>query len=130
MPLQDGEAGRIKLAIAMMTVIVEEAGADFVYTKKPTPGLRDKGGDPGTCMYVYEDEPDCLIGRVLHRLWATLDQLRDKEGYAARLLSDLCGGENVAMVLDAAQIVQDAGRTWGEALHAAKVYATKLGVEV
>ena len=117
----------IETILTTMTEIVNEYGRDYVYEKRWNPESRGGNG----CHYVYNDEPDCLIGKVMIRAgWATIDELKSIEGSRPnkdnkvwpRLTWPARG------ILLAAQAAQDSGRTWGKALDKAR-FSTKIQLE-
>lgn len=105
----------------VMREVVAEAGEEFVY-KSPA-GL-------GVCLYVHRTPgaaavPGCLVGQVLHRLGAPLDELAEYESQLAgevspRLLDGVTRADAISLALDKAQVLQDAGHSWGAALRAAE----------
>ncbi|MFD7646369.1 hypothetical protein ACFV5M_01705 [Streptomyces albidoflavus] len=106
----------------VMREVVAEAGEEFVY--KSSAGL-------GVCLYVHRtpgdaaDVPGCLVGQVLHRLGAPLDELAEHEAQLALTMVPVFidAGEHwglLALALNKAQALQDAGRPWGAALRAAE----------
>lgn len=82
------------------------------------------------CLYALDGAPSCLVGHVLHRAGATLNELRslDREGVGASALADAIGSvePDAAEVLDVAQRHQDNGATWGKALDMARDAYEKL----
>lgn len=54
-----------------LPAIIATRGEDFVYTTHPAAG--------GTCMYVYKNKPDCLIGCYLADLGVPLEAFADVE---------------------------------------------------
>ena len=52
--------------------IIDTRGVDFVYQTHP--------GSAGTCMYVWDGKPDCLVGCFLADLGLPLDAFKDHEG--------------------------------------------------
>ena len=87
---------------------VRERGESFVYSP------------PGTiCQYLHGTQPGCLVGHVLIRLGAIPGELALQEGQPADQVDYQSLGlripENAIDALQAAQIEQDEGRTWGQA---------------
>lgn len=77
----------------------------------------------GTCFYVHNNQPDCIVGHILHAAGVGLDVLSVQEGSGAwtllRRLKD--GGileydDRVSRLLASLQGEQDNGSTWGESL--------------
>jgi len=113
-------------ALAGLKVIVAEAGADFVYSKRGAGETYD-----GRCVYVWDGEPDCIVGKYLAKVGVPIDRLRkaDSMGFgepARALLHDL---EHQGMIdiepdairlLQETQYHQDQGRTWGHSLSTAE----------
>jgi len=86
-----------------------------------------------TCTYVRDGKPSCLVGVVLSLAGLPLDELvkADKAAYgtseqADKLLVDLDLRGKIRMTHDVmralshAQMMQDGGETWGEAVELAK----------
>lgn len=105
---------------AALEKAVAERGADWVY-----PADWKGSGDPDyassgpTCQYVWGDQPGCIIGYTLHELGTELAELRKFEFSGAYQVVSIALPEVSQRVLLAAmeaQMQQDAGKTWGEAL--------------
>jgi len=121
---------RIKVmvkAVDDLEYIVDQFGHDHVYVKEPKPGQPAYGN--GGCWYVKDGEPDCLIAKFLFNRGWTIEELSSCESrsvfsasgdYPDRLTND------EVSILSTAQQVQDNGKTWGEALRAAKLEAFYL----
>lgn len=92
--------------------LVAEFGEDYVYKKE-----EQEADEDVICSYQENGKPSCIVGHVLHR--AGVEYNPDWEGGP-------CGtflrGEGVpgylANALGFAQVQQDIGKTWGEALNA------------
>ena len=98
-----------------MQKIIDVEGEDFVYV---IPNQEELGSH-AACLYVHDDKPSCLIGRVLHDLGMSLEDLSQYEGQDASMPAEAFGvSEHVADALTTAQFVQDTGETWGDALAA------------
>lgn len=86
------------------------------------------------CVHVYKGQPSCIAGHVLVRAGfdpATIEAKVDQYGNGAQVFADVFKGqvtENAVRILRAAQIVQDGGQTWGDALEAAESTAAALAV--
>lgn len=94
-----------------IVAVVGFAGRDYVY---PT-------YDGSGCFYVYNDEPSCLVGRVLHRLGADIQDLRacdELGGINDAVLErvDIQMSKAAQTALRYAQGAQDQRKTWGHAL--------------
>lgn len=92
---------------------VEVRGADYVY---PMKWQIDR-----LCQYVYEGQPACIVGQVLHQLGFDLIPLRyfsgdavEAFGMVAPLGSEMDG--DAIQLLQQAQIHQDTSRPWGESV--------------
>ncbi len=112
-----------------LTELVQEYGEDFRYTPK-----HKSESDSEQCLYVWNGEPDCIVGKFLHRMGVPLERLQKADsgpGMSARELlhwlnlegvvwSDLGGvsesEQKVAYALDVAQSLQDDGSSWGVVL--------------
>jgi hypothetical protein len=96
-------------ALNALRKVVAERGEDFVYE--------------GSCVYQFEGQPACIVGHVLAHLlpewWRSTEIV--KQNLSAFQLSQ-CGlaTADAADALEAAQVAQDTGLTWGEALEAAE----------
>lgn len=101
---------------------VEERGSDYVY---PPAKSHDN------CQYVIDGKPSCLVGVVLHRLGASIDQLRQEDVAVfgnGTMAEDLVhklhtlgilefeDPYTVGAALESAQLRQDRADTWGRAL--------------
>lgn len=115
-----------------VTRLMEEAvalkGEDYVYEQLPT--CDPDAITPTTCYYVWDDQPSCIVGHVLHAAGVPLDRLRVREGIAAHMVVRAEAPDDwdtsLEDALDAAQGLQDSGGTWGQALAAFK---KDLGIE-
>ena len=108
-------------ALRALEEAVAEKGEDYIYQYTDSDDWRSY-----TCTYVRAGEPDCMIGNALHRLGVPLDAFAPHEEKAFdRIADDVAPGieEEAVRALRAAQSVQDQGRTWGEALRAAREVA-------
>ena len=100
--------------VRTMEEVVADAGEDYVYP-------RAERGDK--CVYVHNMRPDCLVGRVLHRLGVSLDLLTYQDNTPAFVLAQQvidAPTSQVLRLLSEAQSHQDAGYTWGAALFVAR----------
>jgi hypothetical protein len=102
---------------------VAEFGGDYVYSKS----------DTGSCNYVRDGAPSCLVGQVLAKAGVPLDRLvvADQGQYgggvpADDLLAELVeegvlryDGEAITL-LSVAQHRQDSGSPWAAAVRAAR----------
>lgn len=91
---------------------VAEKGADHVYPRAKR---------YGKCLYREPDgSPSCIVGHVL--IWAGVDPAQLVEGFSAWRQMKTLGvtDERVRLALDAAQMNQDRGATWGAVLAAAE----------
>lgn len=102
-------------ALRILTEIVEEKGADYVY-----PDSEKKGGD--ICQYLTYDEhgnptgPSCLVGHYLVRTGMPMSDLVQYEGTNINDTFDLDLPHWLVEALAWAQRAQDRGDTWGKAL--------------
>jgi len=116
------EVIELEQVLNAMGDVVMEAGADFVYKKR-----EDANGR--ACFYVWDDKPDCLIGRVLAKLGFTINNLK-----ALRLtaISTACGRiheslygkftNDAVRAMDNAQTAQDSSVNWGTCYAIARGY--------
>jgi len=99
---------------------------DYIY-----PGHRDSFGEK-VCVYQWEGRPDCLIGVALSLAGWTESMLYKLDGpetvsgswrisEAYEVFPDFIPllGKDAVVALHRAQLVQDQGGTWGEAVEAA-----------
>lgn len=108
-------------------------GKDYRYTEDPA----NRGGEsPTDYAYERDGQPSCIVGHVLIRLGVdpavfredyanpTVDEVSTvnatKFKHCHKVLPIAAENNTVLRALIAAQSEQDQGRTWGEALVAAK----------
>lgn len=118
-------------ALSLMERAVEKMGVDYTYP------AGDPDGSINTCVYVRDGEPSCLVGHALFIAGIDIDALADLDTYSETDVSTLArGNEEVGQepvlprlavlsgdaveVFQTAQMDQDQGRTWGEALSHAR----------
>lgn len=103
-------------AIKLLREIVDEHGRDHRYSRK---------GGGGRCRYEYDGAPACLIGHVLHRAGLPVAELARMDVapvFASTEISEVVlplavdMTDTARVVLGAAQLAQDHGETWGQAL--------------
>lgn len=111
---------------ALKEVVAEApAGRDTVYQDR---------GTGGECYYVRYGVPSCIVGRALHRLGVPIEVL---QGLDTASMGDPIGASSLArrgvttpdaaVVFANAQLAQDRGKTWGQALDAAQRCFDTLG---
>ena len=101
--------------------VVASKPEGFTYKMRPDPDLNLD--DYLTCLYVWDGKPDCIAGHVLVELGVPVHVLSPWEGNACDCVSASMGMPMTsADVLRSAQIAQDQGHSWGEALVAAVQY--------
>lgn len=122
-------------AMRLAAEVIAEVGADHRYFGD------DENVDAGDCQYVTEDrEPDCLVGRILHRHGVPIEILTLWEGYSAREMGHGYGRREVptqslvtdraAQVLEMMQSRQDDNLAWGRVLEFGREVANRmLGVQ-
>lgn len=105
--------------------VVATSGANFVYIKH-----EDYEDGRLKCWYVWDDEPSCLVGKVLHRLGVSVIHLSEVEHSSVQSASLVLRRRNVidlperaVTALLGAQGFQDSDNCWGDAL---KVYHAYL----
>lgn len=96
--------------------VVAEKGAGYVYPES-------EKDDTGSCRYRYEGKPSCIIGHVLDRLGFGVGESWEQTK-ASFVLRPLGASPSVQRLADAAQLAQDEGRSWGEALAEAERLVT------
>ena len=104
--------------------VVAEKGAGYVYPESEKKASR--GNLAPVCQYRVNGRPSCIIGHVLDRLGIVTEPRHEGHG-AGHVVAVYGGSEQVASLADTAQIMQDVGRTWGEALERAEGQAQSLG---
>lgn len=114
-------------ALELLEQAVSTRGADYVYRQHVA---FDEFGAVD-CRYEHDDQPDCVIGVVLHLAGYDIVTLGRLDSYAHgkplsarylyRHLYEL--GAEACYVLGVAQEAQDNGYSWGEALSAARAAA-------
>jgi hypothetical protein len=110
---------QITTVIQHMSEIVEEVGPSFVY-------LRPTGE---SCMYVRNGKPDCLIGRILHRMGVSLEKLQQCEEKGPDYINskfNLGLYDSTLSILRKAQNMQDGGMSWGDVLKSSLAYVMHL----
>jgi hypothetical protein len=107
-------------ALDLLATEVEKAGADYVYERPNTGGIR-------RCLYEYNNQPSCLVGRAWHAAGVPVEDLRaiDKGSgpigaIEIRRVGPLVITDAAAEVFGAAQNAQDGGFTYGSALKDAR----------
>lgn len=121
-------------AIALLREVVK--GNEFhVYVQAPSGDGADD--DETVCRYQYAGQPSCVVGKALALAGASVDILEwlDDGGNGANgalsaiQLSDHmeCVTSTAAILFNEAQVRQDNGETWGEALQYAEAYYTSKG---
>lgn len=106
--------------------VVAEAGEEWTYVRRP-----NKVGMGTGCVYVFNGEPDCIAGRVLHKLGVSVEDLSIWEGKVCAQMSQaeiykfpaVPFSDSTLNVLNTAQDASDSGYTWGHALSSALDYA-------
>ena len=91
--------------------VINEAGPDFRYHPHP---------EVGVCTYVYRDEPDCIVARILHRHGVSISTLKLWEGATASEMERGRGSRGARALLtpeasrflDDLQCEQDSGAIW------------------
>lgn len=107
-------------ALDAMRKAVESESPDFIY------GSRYVNG----CFYVSRGEPACIVGRALHSLGVPIETLSAMDvgmdgtithPDTVQVLRDagFLPTESALVVMRTAQMEQDAGSSWGEAMAAA-----------
>lgn len=121
--------------MAAMEAAVEDRGADWVYPRASEAAAMNGNAEDdwhfayGECKYSLPDgSPACIIGEVLFRLDPTMLPGPDVLDSASGVLEweRFEDFERVAKAADAAQLAQDSGAPWGEALAQAKWSGARL----
>lgn len=105
-------------ALALLREVVDEYGHDYVY-RQVAHRLPDGRSKP-MCVYADDGRPSCLVGHALHRAGVTVAELDRMLGQIGEDDDEL--PERVTLtglaaeVLAEAQMAQDQGITWGDAL--------------
>lgn len=128
------EVEQVDAVLRTMAEIVNLQGTEHVYEKRERTTAyrateRDELLPTRVCLYVFEGQPDCLGGQVLHRLgWADVEQLEGLENQTIDMVGlqlDLAPGARD--VLTRMQQAQDMGLTWGAAVAVARRQAEQAG---
>lgn len=98
-----------------MPRIIAQKGEDFQYETHP--------GSGGTCTYVWDGEPDCLLARYLVDLGLPLEALTPHEGTSVDDLFfrgymeryGFSADPEALHVMERLQYFQDNEFTWGDA---------------
>jgi hypothetical protein len=115
-----------ELVIEKLEEIIAEYGADYVYERVSCPE-----NDWTACVYVHHGEPSCLVGHFVSRIGLDVTAL-DGCTETSYWMADYFRTDQVMFTISAldalreAQIEQDCGKTWGEALEGAH-RLTRLG---
>jgi hypothetical protein len=112
-------------ALELLIDIVDQYGEGVVYERVP----KVAGGSGMVCQYQDRGQPSCIVGHVLARAGVPMNTLYELDVCgtpADRLNRDVGVDGQAAQVLNAAQCVQDAGKTWGEALASAEAKYQRL----
>jgi hypothetical protein len=124
---------------------VEKAGRNHVYVNAEglTAGALDAQGNLASCNYLHgegdETVAGCIVGHVARRVGVPDRILRNEENNTSSSLVDAIHADaevgleftdTASHVLRMAQSAQDLGKTWGEALEAAKEYYLELKMSV
>lgn len=107
--------------------LVETYGPDYVYERVPGEG------ENGRCRYVHEGQGSCLVGKMFIRLGVDVEDMAAQEGRGAPTVLAALQQEGLVQygetpvdmariehLLCVAQMCQDTGKPWGEALQRAR----------
>jgi hypothetical protein len=124
-------------SLVLLAQVVQEYGSEYRYHEHFDTDYESDHGS--ACRYAYLDKPACLVGHVLHRAGVTVAQLNElnEMNYTPGVVINGIEGpiglkvdylidSQACEILRTAQIVQDNGRPWGEALEAATRVAREL----
>lgn len=124
--------------------VVAEIGPDTLYTERAQSLGMDTYGGNAACKYAHRGTPACLVGVVMHRLGVPIDTLQQWDASGDGAFNVIAGGvreedaagepdpdgeviipaldiqDRAIRYLHAAQVAQDNGATWGEAVAIAK----------
>jgi hypothetical protein len=73
--LTDAEETEMLSTLRALKQVVTEAGEEWTYVRRP-----NATGIGTGCVYVHNGEPDCIAGRVLHKLGVSTADLSKWEG--------------------------------------------------
>lgn len=108
-------------ALELLDAAVADRGADYVYIN-PYGESPSRGGENNVDCYNYDPDtlaPSCIVGHAFHAvLGEEIRRLRAQS--SAGQLDSYFATEEARAVLTRAQVVQDHGGTWGEAVVAAR----------
>lgn len=129
------EIPTVQAALDLLQRAVDYKGADHVEPLYNDDGEavidRAEAGGETVCRYIEPGtrKPGCLIGTALWLAGATVDDLVPHEGEGIGALRGTVyeAPSDVVSLLSEAQHGQDGGKTWGEALEAARQDAARMG---
>lgn len=101
-----------------MRAAVAERGEDWVYPANDQVAY-DTGwrNSSGMCQYTTLDgNPGCIIGLVLHKIDPSIVPAYDTWAGATPILRGFGLPDSVLIAAECAQVAQDNGKNWGEAL--------------
>lgn len=103
-------------ALELLIDIVDQYGEDFVYQ-------RVTRFDGEVCVYTDNGQPSCIVGHALVRAGCpdTVLGILNRDMGAMNISSVASEvDDDACRIFSRAQGLQDVGRTWGDALQAAK----------
>jgi hypothetical protein len=121
---------KITTVMQHLHAVVDEVGEDFIYRARTSNDRTMLSGN--SCLYVYEGKPDCIVGKILHRMGVPLDVLSSHEGSPATQLCRYLDeddfdtsplSDDVVRILSVAQDSQDHGITYGNVRKHAESFA-------
>lgn len=101
-----------------LQAVIREAGEGHYCSPRP------RSDQHAQFRYVYNDQPDCVVGRVLHRMGVSTTMLSKYEGTSGETVVRACWGMGdltgslddqrvVRHMASAAQTMNDGGMPWG-----------------
>lgn len=111
-------------ALRLLREVVRER-PDFVYVAPD--------GSAETCMYVWDNQPSCVVGHVLARAGYPIETIQRLNewgviGWAIEHVNKVVLDRAAANLLEAAQAKQDLSEPWADALAEAERVARQFGV--
>ncbi len=109
-------------AIRLAKEVVTEHGPENAYS-------RPEGGfNSGSCVYIADGKPSCIVGQILHRAGWTTELLSDVQVNATRIEAAYSNmfdkndeyviTDRTVRFLEVMQDLQDEGYAWGKCLDA------------
>lgn len=103
-------------ALELLNKAVEDKGEDYIYL----PPGRDG------CVYFNKGKPSCIVGHVLAAKGVKSTDLNSAYNGSGVTTLDIAEDERASLLLIQAQLTQDGGEPWGEAVKTAVRYVNHV----